>query len=220
MKRLIGTVSALALLGAAGALAQTSPNAPQPTPPAQGNMTQGNMNQASASQDQTFARQAALTSQTEMVLGRYAQDHATNPAVREFGRWMVTDHTLATTLLAPIAQSANLQLPNQLDQEHQEVVSRLTSLTGARFDHEYLQAQVQRHERAVTAFQQQIQSGQNGALKTYAQNLLPAIQAHGEQARELQETTGTASARTTPHTATERLNQHELNRREAIGNRP
>lgn len=186
MKSLLTTAAVLAL-AAAPALAQTS-TTPQSVPPSTSAPSTTAPGHQVSQQDQHFFQEAATGGKAEVDAGRYVQEHGDNPAVREFGRWMVTDHTMANDMLQRVAQANGMQVPTALDHEQQEMMSKLQKQKGAELDRTYIHGMVQDHEKDVQLFQQEGQSGQDPQLKTFAQRVLPALQQHLAEAQELQRT--------------------------------
>ncbi len=162
----------------------TQPNSPTASTQALTAATAGNatLNQ----QDRTFLKEAA-NGKAEVETGRYVQEHGDNAAVREFGRWMVTDHTMADQMLERTATTAGAQLPSGLDHEAQEMVNRVQKLHGSELDRTYINAMVEDHKKDVHSFQQEAQSGQNPEVKAFAQEILPALEQHLAAAQELQQ---------------------------------
>ena len=59
-----------------------------------------------------FLKQAAEINLGEVQLGKLAEQKGNNPAIREFGRRMVEDHTKAEDNLRQIAQQQGVTLPS------------------------------------------------------------------------------------------------------------
>lgn len=170
MKALLAAVSLLPLLAAAPAWAQNAPNA-QP--------------QALSSQDKTFLTEALGGNRAEVALGRLAERQAATPAVKEFGRWMATDHRLANRRLMMVARRLGQSVQPTPTQQDTALKNKLQGLSGAQFDHQYVQAMVRDHAKDVRAFRQEAQDGQARPLKLYARALLPVIRQHLAEAKEL-----------------------------------
>ena len=175
MRSLLTAVSFGALLIAAPAWAQSTPT------------------QALNSQDQTFMHKAAAGNLAEAELGRLAEQKATTPAVKEFGRWMNTDHTFANQWLIGLAKEINQSVQPTVTAKDHALMTKLRGLSGAQFDQQYLQAMVQDHQQDVAAFQTEAQQGQNPKIKGYAENVLPMIKQHLAEARELSSNSGMAA---------------------------
>jgi putative membrane protein len=100
---------------------------------------------AGAMDPQQFLQQAAIGGMAEVQLGQLATERAASAQVKQFARMMVRDHTKSNTELKQTAKAQNIQLPTQLDQKHQEIVTRLQGLRGAEFDREYMRVMVDSH---------------------------------------------------------------------------
>ncbi len=196
MKSLSVAVSLLALCAAvpAGAadLAQNQP-APRQTAPGGPGAVQGQRSLSPA--DVQFLDQVAVDGRAEVEMGRLAMQKAQEPAVREFGRWMMTDHSMIDDTLTRIAARSGVQLSPGLDSRHQAELQQLQRLSGPQFDQRYIAAQVQGHRQTVAAFQQQAQNGSDLLLKTVAGNALPMLEQHLAQAEELARLPAVASGR-------------------------
>jgi putative membrane protein len=176
MTRLLLAASAASLIGMAPAFAQTTRAA----------------NHLS-SQDHTFVRMAAQSNMAEIQAGQLAETRAATPAVREYGRWMVTDHTMMNQMLQGIAHHEGLEVPTSPNAEQMRQAAELKNQQGTRFDTTYITAQVQDHESSVKAFQTEASAGQNMMLKRLAQSGLPVLQQHLTEARALLQSTGDRS---------------------------
>jgi len=121
----------------------------------------------------------------EIGEGRAALQNSANPAVQEFGRWMITDHGALGHTLAALAARSGVTLPTALDPQHQSELNSLASKSASSFDRSYAAAQVQDHQAAIDLFQQEAASGQDAAVKSFAQQALSLLQAHLQQAQIL-----------------------------------
>ena len=171
MKSLLASAAVLALLAVPAAAQSNSGTTSNPE-----HLTQ---------QDGNFAHQAAIGNLTEIEAGRAAEQHGASAAVREFGHWLVTDHTLAQQLLELSVRYTNIQLPRSLDPQHQQMVQGLSHESGQQFDRKFLTTMVQDHQRDAAEYQREAQDG-HGRLKGYAMLTLPAVQAHMQEAQRLE----------------------------------
>ncbi len=143
----MGTAFTLVVVVTIGVYAQSQadPTRTAPTSPSAG--------QPASTDAQTFVNRLAIAGMTEVQLGRLAAERAANAEVKAYGHMMVTDHTQAGTELRQIATQANLQVPTQLDQKHRDLVDRLSTLQGAAFDREYMNAMVSGHQEVASELQ-------------------------------------------------------------------
>jgi putative membrane protein len=135
--------------------------------------------------DRTFATKAAAGGQAEVTLGRLATEKAGSQQVRQFGEQMVTDHSQANQELQAIAKQQDLTLPSRPDSASVATEQRLQSSSGAAFDSAYARDMVQDHQQDVADFQKESSSGQDPALKAFAQKYLPVLQHHLQMAKQI-----------------------------------
>jgi putative membrane protein len=138
---------------------------------------------AMSKSDQTFAEKAAAGGMAEVALGQLAEQNASSAQVKDFGQRMVTDHGQANQELQQIAQTENLTLPAQPDSKDQATQKRLSGLKGTAFDSAYTKDMVRDHEQDIAEFKREAQSGQDPALKAFAQKTLPILQQHLQMAQ-------------------------------------
>lgn len=184
MKPLLAAASACALLIAAPAWAQSTSTGTQTL----------------SQQDKTFVHEVGTGSLAEVELGQLAEQKAANPAVREFGRWMATDHGLANKRLAAILREEHENAQPSLTAEQKQEKQRLEALNGTQFDRQYIDHMVQDHEKTIPLFQKQAKEGHNPAIKSFAENLTPALEQHLAEAKELAGNTGMAAGQATHET--------------------
>jgi putative membrane protein len=147
-----------------------SPNAAQPA-------------NAQTNPDGRFVMEAAQGGLAEVELGRLAADKAQSDAVKQFARRMITDHGKANDELKSVAQSKRITLPTELDATHKATKDRLSQMSGANFDRAYMQEMVNDHQKTVTLFREESQTGKDPELKAWAAKTLPVIQEHFQMAQ-------------------------------------
>jgi putative membrane protein len=153
---------------------------------------------------------AARSSMAEIQPGKIATERAASPEVKQFGEMMVTDHNKATEDLKAAASQSGVTLPTDVDPKHRSAINRLSKLSGEAFDRAYMQLMIAEHKKDVAEFQRQAQAGSDENLKQFAQDKLPALQQHLQQAQEIAGRTGTQSAdrARSPQQQNEKSKQH------------
>lgn len=156
-----------------------------------------------------FVQRATEKNLAEIELSRLAQERAQNPQVRQFAQTMVEDHTKSLNELRQIAQRENLQINEQLRDEHREQQQRLQAMKGTEFDREYMNIMVEGHGEMVSLLQDrtgdramgpdrtddrtvgtvgQQPDAQDGAeLNQWAAQTLPVVERHHEQAEQIRD---------------------------------
>jgi len=135
--------------------------------------------------DPQFAMEASRGGVEEVELGRMAAQKSRNPDVKRFGERMVTDHSKANAELKQLAASKGITLPGELSAEQKAEVERLSKLSGAEFDREYMSMMVADHDKDVAAFQEESQQGSDSDIKAWASKTLPTLQEHQRMAHEI-----------------------------------
>jgi putative membrane protein len=141
--------------------------------------------QSAAAVDTHFASNAAQGGMAEVKLGELAQEKAGSEAVKSFGKRMVNDHSQAGEKLKATAHSENINLPTELKPADQAAYDRLSKLSGTEFDRAYMRLMVKDHEEDVAEFKREATSGSNQALKEFATQILPTLQDHLKEARDV-----------------------------------
>jgi putative membrane protein len=136
-----------------------------------------------ASGDSPFAMKAGQANLAEVELGKLALQKTMRDDVRKFAQMMVDDHSKALDELKGIAK--NVTLPSELDAEHKKLSDRLSKLSGAAFDREYMQAMADGHRKVAAEFRKESQSGTDPDLKAWAAKTLPTVEAHLKQAETI-----------------------------------
>ena len=135
--------------------------------------------------DQDFVTKAAQAGMAEAQLGKLAENHASDDAVKEFARRMVKDHTAANDKLMTAAKNVKVAAAAAPDKEAQAAADKLAGLKGADFDKAYMQQMVDDHQKAVSVFEAESKNGADPALKGFAADTLPTLQDHLKMAQSL-----------------------------------
>jgi putative membrane protein len=168
-------------LGGAAILAACQPT-PPPGPPPPPAVDMSNLLLAPG-----FLAHAASGDQFEIQSSRLALQASGNAAVRNYANMMIADHLRMSQAMAAAAQSAGIAPPPPvLLPEQQAALDQLrTAGTGPNFDMAFRQAQITAHQQALGLMQTYAVSGDVPALRTAAQQAIPAIQMHLHQAQLL-----------------------------------
>jgi predicted outer membrane protein len=141
--------------------------------------------------DKAFVQAASMSNSTEIDAAKLASQQSQDKHVKEFAHHMSVDHTKLTAQLKKAAPNGVTVPTNNSDTA---VLNALSGLHGKEFDTAYIQqVGLDGHQKALDAFQDEAQNGQNEKLKAAAQKALPTIKEHYEMARKLATQKGVAS---------------------------
>lgn len=132
-----------------------------------------------------FMTAAAQGGMVEVQLGKLAAERGSSVAVKQFGQHMVTDHGKANQELMQLAQRKGANLPQEVNSDQKSEADKLSKLSGADFDKEYIDYMVKDHEDDVKEFQEQANEGGDADVKAFAAKTLPIIQGHLKMAQEI-----------------------------------
>jgi len=143
--------------------------------------------------EERFMKEAASGGLMEVELGKIAADKGSHQRVKEFGKRMQSDHSKANTQLKKIASNKGVDLPTEPSGEHKSTMDKLTKLSGAEFDREYMEAMVDDHKEDIEKFQTEADKGKDPDLKKFASETLPVLKKHLELAQSTEKQIKTES---------------------------
>lgn len=142
---------------------------------------------AAAMTDQQFLDFAAQTDMVEANLGQMAGSVASSQQVKDYGQMLVNDHTADFNELYKVAQQANLTRPNAIGAEQNKaMVDPFQKLKGTAFDKRYIHEMIAGHTKAIAVYKKEAEDAQNAAVKSYAEQTLPTLQKHLDNAKALE----------------------------------
>ncbi len=135
--------------------------------------------------DQKFLREAAQGGMAEVELGRLATEKAASTDVKSFGQQMVDDHGKANDRLKALATAKSFDLPDGMSPEQKQMRDKLSNLSGASFDREYMKHMVMDHKKDVAEFEKESQGAKDAEVKAFATSTLPTLKDHLKMAQEV-----------------------------------
>jgi putative membrane protein len=136
---------------------------------------------------QEFIDAAAKSDAFEIAAAKLAGTKAASPEVRSFAQQMIKAHTDST---AKIKAASGKLVPNAaLTKDQSEDLAELGKLSGAKFDDEYMDGQVEAHESALALMNAFSSDGADASLKAAATEIAPVVQGHLTMARDLEKKT-------------------------------
>lgn len=141
-------------------------------------------------QDKQFLTKASQGNYDEIELGKLAEQKATDPSVKAFGRRMVTDHTRLTTQMKPFAQQWGITPPASMDSEAQSEYDKLKGMSGAEFDKEYINFMASDHAKDLNEFTQEANETKDTKFKSAVEHGKTVISEHKNMADSIQKKVG------------------------------
>jgi putative membrane protein len=150
-----------------------------------GKQTSKSVAESLSAADRTFINTAADANLAEIETAKMIEQKSKDPGVRDFAKRMVTDHTQASQNLATVAEmnGVNLQAaPSPVDRTQED---ELKKLSGAKLNSAYLRDELAGHKQVISAFESEIEHGQDEGARNYAVQTLPTLQDHIRIAEDL-----------------------------------
>ncbi len=129
-------------------------------------------------QDKTFVFKATQGSMDEVAAAKMALKKSKNDDVRTFAQKMVSDHTKLIADMKPFADQMSVTPPTKMSKDDQIESQRLASMTGEKFDKEYVTAMVADHHKDLADFKQEADTTSNADLKATVTSGESVIQEH------------------------------------------
>lgn len=136
-------------------------------------------------QDKQFLKDASQGNYDEIQLGKLAEQKAENPAVKNFGHRMVTDHTRLTEKMKPFATAWDIPAPTGLSPDAQQQYDKLSGLSGKDFDKEYIDDMVSDHTKDLDAFTKEVNDTHDAKFKVAVEQGKSVVAAHKNMAYSL-----------------------------------
>ncbi len=135
--------------------------------------------------DKKFLTDASQGSYDEIQLGKLAEQKATNPDVKAFGRRMVTDHAKLNEKMKPYADEWGIAAPTALSADAQKEYDKLNGMSGADFDKEYMSDMVSDHSKDLDAFTKEVKDTKDAKFRTSVEQGKSVVAAHKNMAYDL-----------------------------------
>jgi putative membrane protein len=132
-----------------------------------------------------FAELAMADALMEIELGELVKRRSESQAVKDLGHRMVTNHAAIKLILAKAAADSGASLPSTLTPDQAAVLQRLSALSAADLDREYLWEESLRQPRSVALYRWQYENCDDRKLKPFAVGTLPIIVVHARVCDEV-----------------------------------
>jgi putative membrane protein len=124
-----------------------------------------------------FLKKALQGDNSEMRLGRLAEQQGHAPALRAFGRTLARDHAAARQQLLPVAKAHGVPATTEMAPEARTEYAKLRRMHGWAFDQEFARYMVKDHRKDIADFEKQASHGDR-STRRLAQRTLPTLRKH------------------------------------------
>ena len=155
----------------------------------------GNDAAVAPSGTQAFVDKIAAGDRFEIETSKLVAGSAASSEVMDYARQMIAAHTQSADRLktAVANDPSGIVTDDQLSTAQQAALEDMKSKKGYIFDTAYLSAQVHGHDQMLTELKNYAASGDNAALKSFAQAQIAPVTGHLAKAKALQGKIGPAA---------------------------
>jgi putative membrane protein len=132
-----------------------------------------------------FLSDAIRGNLAEVKMAKLAQAHAQSPTVREFGKALVSDHSIAFEKSSSLAEMLGMTAPIEMTAEAEKDYEALGKLSGAEFDRQFAAHMVQDHEKDLAAYRSATRVGSDPKVIAFADEMVPTLQKQLETAHSI-----------------------------------
>ncbi len=140
---------------------------------------------SSMAADKTFVMMADEGNTAEITASQIALKKSKNPDVIAYAKQMITDHEKLRSDMAPYATTLGVMTPQPLNPTHKAQDQRLSQLSGAKFDKEYIANMDTDHHKSLGLFNNEIATTANPDLKSTVQQGQTVVAQHTDMADQL-----------------------------------
>jgi len=134
-----------------------------------------------------FVNEVANGNLNEIALGKIAQQNANYSRIKEFAAKMVAAHTQAMDKLQKASYSSGVTVPQASADTGR--ISGFASKKGVAFDKDYIKEMVDAHQKMMETLDAARGRLKDSSLKAFAEQMLPEVNAHLNEARNILEDT-------------------------------
>ncbi len=193
MNRIIGVTAALALalIGPAGLAQEDDAGGTQGT--------SFEPQQAGGAGDQGTQGNPSILAQVheinlaEIQQGKLAEKNAKSQKVKDYGKMLVKDHEKADKEVKKEAKKMGVTLAGEQAADQSEF-QQLEGLKGADFDRQFVKAEVDGHQKAISTIQDALPQTKNAGEKKTLEKIVPVLQKHLSKAQQLQKQMGASAS--------------------------
>jgi putative membrane protein len=138
---------------------------------------------------QEFVDKAAKSDAFEIASSKLAKEKASSADIKSFAAMMIADHTASTAKVKKAAGEASPAIkpnPTMTDDQNAKLAD-LGKLSGADFDKEYADQQVDAHQTALSLMRVYADKGDVASLKAVAAAIKPKVSAHLDKIKAIKD---------------------------------
>jgi putative membrane protein len=138
---------------------------------------------ALAASEKAFIKTAMEGDNSEIQMGKIAEQKGSSPEIRDFGRMLDMDHSAHKAKAASLATSLGVHETDDVPLMAKLEAHKLDGLSGPKFDREFAKYMVKDHKKDISEYGKQAKG--HGPTADLARDTLPTLNKHLETAERL-----------------------------------
>lgn len=122
-----------------------------------------------------FLNEAIRGNLAEAKMGQLAQGHGESKNVREFGKALLSERSIAFEKSSTLAEQLGITPPVEMTADAQMRYEAMSKLTGAEFDRQFTTQMMTDHERDVAAYRAAAVNAGDRRVEAFAEEMLPTL---------------------------------------------
>lgn len=140
---------------------------------------------AFAADDSAFLTDAMKGDNSEVAMGKLAEQRGATAATRQYGQMLVHDHGAHRMKVVALGRAMGVHPTTALSDDAMQMRSMLMGLHGAKFDAAFKQGMIDDHQKDIAKYQDEVGSAQSPRVKQLAEATLPTLNKHLAAAQAL-----------------------------------
>jgi putative membrane protein len=136
--------------------------------------------------EQDFMINAVQAHLAEIDMARAATTHSKNKEVKSFAKTILKEHTTGLQELQKLMSSKGVPPPRATTSAMKQDIERMSALSGAEFDREFVNMMVSDHQKTLELFRGVSFTAHDTDIQDYVDSMIPKLDKHLRRAQELQ----------------------------------
>jgi putative membrane protein len=122
-----------------------------------------------------FTKSVAKTDLLEIALANLVLAQGETPAVKDFAKRMLTNHTAIQVIVAKVAADTQVELPTALDADDEATVARFAAMNGVALDKAYMAYLAEQHPKTLASYRCQYDNCKDPVVKAFIGGTMPIV---------------------------------------------
>ncbi|MDF2449944.1 MAG: hypothetical protein K0R26_2448 [Bacteroidota bacterium] len=132
--------------------------------------------------DRKFVKETIEGGLYEIKLSELALIKSGVPQVKVLAKMIVEDHSKSNKELKDLAEKKGIAVPSTITDNAIKYFEKISKKEGKDFDKAYSKCMKMDHKKDICRFKKEAKKGSDSDLKTWASNMVPALERHKDMA--------------------------------------